>query len=193
MNSIANLEKVGEKGKKGLREMKAKDIMTYRPMADRPGERLWKRDAASVPADMPLSEVLPRLLDSPGREVRVEDAGRTVGVIDGDRMLEGLGAMIAGRDDVSVVTVECAPADYSASELARAVEDTDTHLVDLWTRPVEGGKILATLRVRRNDPSPVVHSLERYGYAVTDAYGESYRDMETAATRLLELQTLLGI
>lgn len=173
--------------------MKAKDIMKYKPSGDVTHVGSDKPGHAWVPAEMPVSEVLPRLLDAPGRVLEVVDGGLPVGEIDSNRMLEGLGRMIAGRDDVSVVTVECAPADYSASELARAVEDADTHLVDLWTRPGEGGKVLATMRVRRRDPSAVVHSLERYGYVVTDAFGETYGDMDTAAARLLELQTLLSI
>jgi len=147
----------------------------------------------NVGAEMPVVNVLPRLLDSPERMLGVKDGEEFVGVIDRDSLLEGLGRMIAARDDCSVITVECAPEDYSASRIARAVEDTDAHLVDLWSVPADGGRVRVTLRVRRDDPSSTVHSLERYGYEVVSAYGNDYGDSEVAAMRFLELRTMLNV
>ncbi len=147
----------------------------------------------NVGSDMPAVSVLPRLLDSPDQRLGVKDGDELLGVIDRDSMLEGIGRMIAARDDCSVITVECAPGDYSASRIAHAVEDTDAHLVDLWSVPANGGKVRVTLRVRRDDPSVTVHSLERYGYDVVSAYGNDYGDSEAAALRLLELKTLLSV
>lgn len=153
------------------------------------------RESASrrVAADMPLLEVLPRLLDSPQRRLCVEQGENVLGIIDESSLLEGLGRMIATRDDCSVITVECAPYDYSASRIAHAVEDSNAHLVDLWSIPSDDGHLRVTLRVRRSDPTATVHSLERYGYEVVEAHGSNYRDMELTATRLLELQTLLNV
>lgn len=146
-----------------------------------------------VPAEMPLVEVLPRLLDSPDRLVGVEEEGQRLGVIDQTSLLEGVGRMIAPRDDSSLITVECAPADYSASRLSHAVEDSDAHIVDLWSSPAEHGKIRVTLRVRRTDPTPTVHNLERYGYEVVESSAGSYQDAEVAWERLLALNTLLNV
>lgn len=142
---------------------------------------------------MPLVDVLPRLLDAPGRLIGVRHEGALTGVIDERSLLEAMGEMFPGRDDSSVVTVECAPADYSAAKLAQAVEDVDAHLVGLWSRPAPDGRLEVSLRVRRTDPTPVVHSLERYGYDVTDASGNEYQDEETAIMRLLELHKLLNV
>ncbi|MDE5806720.1 MAG: hypothetical protein K2H76_01270 [Muribaculaceae bacterium] len=147
----------------------------------------------SVPGEMPLVDVLPRLLDAPGRILGVEEDGERVGVIDQTSLLEGLGRMIPVRDDSSLVTVECAPADYSASRLSHAVEDSDAHIVDLWSAPAENGKIRVTLRVRRSDPTPTVHNLERYGYDVVDTSSAVYQDAEVAWERLLALNTLLNV
>lgn len=147
----------------------------------------------SVSSEMPLAEVLPRLLDAPGRMVGVEEEGLRVGVIDQTSLLEGLGRMIPARDDSSLITVECAPADYSASRLSHAVEDSDAHIVDLWSAPAEHGKIRVTLRVRRSDPTATVHNLERYGYEVVDSWAASYQDAEVAWERLLALNTLLNV
>lgn len=143
--------------------------------------------------NMPLLDVLPRLLDSPGRRLEVSDGNGRCGVIDQTSMLEALGRLIAARDDSSVVTMECAPGDFSASHIARAVEDADVHLVDMLTTPGDDGQLVVTLRVRCQDPTSVVHSLERYGYSVTDAYGENYTGSETAMERILALRTLLNV
>lgn len=147
----------------------------------------------SVDSGMPVLEVLPRLLDTPRRMLGVTDREGQLGVIDQTSLLEGLGRMIAPRDDSSEIHVECTPAEYSASSLAHAIEDTDAHLVDLLTRPSDDGMINVTLRVRHTDPTAAVHSLERYGYKVVSARGASYNGATLAAERLLELQTFLNI
>ena len=167
--------------------MTSRDVITMTPAtADRKALR-------AVGADMPLVDVLPRLLDTPERSLCVVDGDVSIGVIDPVSMLEGLGRMIAPRDDSSVVTVECRPEDYSASLLAHAVEDAGAHLVDLWSVPSTDGMIRVTLRVRHNDPSAAVRSLERYDFHVIDAYGAEMRDAGIAAERLLALQTLLNV
>ena len=147
----------------------------------------------SVEADMPLVDVLHRLLDVPGRELAVTSQGQVMGVADQTTVLEGLGRMLAPRDDSSVLTVECPASDYSASRLAHAVEDADAHLVDMWSVPAPDGHVAVTLRVSHLDPGSVAHNLERYGYEVTSAYGDTELDAEVAAERLLALQMMLNI
>lgn len=97
------------------------------------------------------------------------------------------------RDDCSLIRLRCVPADYSASILTHACEDVGAPVVDLLTSPNDGTTISVTMRLRCEDPSPAVHNLERYGYEVTDAEGNSYSDASIAAERLLELQTLLNV
>ncbi|MDE7402795.1 MAG: hypothetical protein K2M87_05225 [Muribaculaceae bacterium] len=147
-----------------------------------------------VDAGMHLLDVLPRLLDAPDRILNVDNDGEFIGVIDSDSMLEALGRQISSRGDCSVVEVECAPADYSASHLARAVEDADVHLVDMFTTPIEHGLLRVTLRVRCEDPEAVVHHLERYGYTVSDsfAHGESLLPA-VALDRLLAVRKLIEL
>lgn len=169
--------------------MTAKEILS-------PGKTVMERcPVRMVEADMPLLEVLPRLLDTPMREIGVSDGDVSIGVIDQASMLEGLGKMIAARDDCSTITVECRPEEYSASMLAHAVEDSDAHLVDLITTPQDDGTVQVTLRVRHNDPSAAIRSLERYEFHVVDAHSneDGSRDAAIAAERLLALQTLLNV
>lgn len=145
--------------------------------------------------DMPVIDVVARLLDNSQQSLTVVEDGETLGVIDRDSLLDGLGRMIAARDDCSVITVECSPQDYSASALAHAVEDTDAHLVDLFTSPAESGLLHVTMRVRHSDPTAASRSLERYGYNVVEAHGASgsMESIEIATERLLALRALMNV
>lgn len=147
----------------------------------------------NVEGGMPLLDVLPRLLDAPDRRLGVIDGDRMAGVIDSASLLEGLGRMIAPRYDCSTVVVECPASDYSASLIARAVEDADVHLMDLLSVPSTEGKVRVTLRVRCDDPSAVAHSLERFGFPVVSVSGHRYQDGNVALERLMELKTLLDV
>lgn len=97
------------------------------------------------------------------------------------------------RDDCSLIRLQCVPADYSASILTHACEDVGAPVVDLLTSPADGTNISVTLRLRCEDPTSAIHNLERYGYEVEEAEGNSYADATIAAERLLELQTILNV
>ncbi len=97
------------------------------------------------------------------------------------------------RDDCSMVTLLCSPADYSASILTHACEDAGAPVVDLLTQPADERSISVTLRLRCDDPTPAIHNLERYGYEVAEAEGNNYTDSMIAAERLLELQVMLNV
>lgn len=69
--------------------------------------------------------------------------------------------------DASELLLSCAPADYSASSIARAVEDCDAQLLGLSVtgmRDSRGLPVIA-LRVNVSDASGVARSLSRYGYS----------------------------
>ncbi len=71
--------------------------------------------------------------------------------------------------DWSVITVECAANQYSASMLSRAVEDCDAHVLNLnvISGVALGEPSVVELRVNHRNPELVARSLERYGYTVT--------------------------
>ena len=152
-----------------------------------------REKAIRVEPGVHLLEVLPRLLESPERELLVADATAEHGVIDSDSMLEALSRQIAARYDCSVIELECTPADFSASRLAHAVEDTDAHLVDMLTVPAGDGNLRVTLRVRCEDPTAAAHSLERYGYEVTEVFGNENVEQTASLERLLALQALINV
>ena len=68
------------------------------------------------------------------------------------------------------LTVACAPADYSASIIARAVEDVDAHLLNLnVTADSDAARVVTDLRVSHRNVGAVARSLMRYGYEILSA------------------------
>lgn len=169
--------------------MIAKDILSIKGNPSDSGLK------TTVNWDMPVFDVLPRLLDTPLHELGVTQDGEQIGIIDETSLLEGIGRMIAPRDDCSIIEVECTPQDYSASSLAHAVEDSEAHLVDVLSVPAENGMLRVSLRVRHSDPSAAARSLERYGFNVIDTYSSANQitSVEIAAERLLSLQAIMNV
>ena len=69
----------------------------------------------------------------------------------------------------SELTVSCLRDQYSASAIARAVEDADAHLLNLnVTSDITGvpNEIVVEIRVSHRHPVSVARSLERYGFNV---------------------------
>lgn len=90
--------------------------------------------------------------------------------------------------------VGCRREDYSASRIARAVEDCNAHLLnlnitDMGGADSDGGDlsarypVLVDLRVGLRNIASVSRSLERYGYAVLDAAGSDGADATDDTTR----------
>ena len=70
-------------------------------------------------------------------------------------------------EESSTLVLTCRRGDYSASRIARAVEDADAHLLNLnVTADSErsDSRIVAELRISHRDPEAAARSLERYGF-----------------------------
>lgn len=101
-------------------------------------------------------------------------------------------------DDWTIVAAQCRPADYSASAVARAVEDCDAHVLNL--NVVDMGdadtpRVVFELRANRRDATPIVRSLERYGFEVlrTEGSDDGAADSDTARNRFDNLIRYLQI
>lgn len=75
------------------------------------------------------------------------------------------------QSEASTFVVACQPADFSASLLARAVEDSNAHLINLnvTDRRLNDGRITVELRTNLRTPDSTIRSLERYGFEVIEA------------------------
>ena len=72
--------------------------------------------------------------------------------------------------ETGCLTVACAQADYSASIIARAVEDVDAHLLNLnVTADSDAARVVADLRVSLRNTTPVARSLMRHGFDILSA------------------------
>lgn len=93
--------------------------------------------------------------------------------------------------DCSRLLVGCTREDYSASRIARAVEDCDAHLLNLNVTSMSKRAddvsaddvyadgyfpVIFDLRINQRNVSAVCRSLERYGYTVLDAQSSDDSD-----------------
>lgn len=179
--------------------MTAKDILSPTLSISATSQQDTSRDISTsasfctVDADTHIIELISRINDTPAGILAVADGQTTIGYIDRASLLDGLASMVVMRDDSSVITIRCHHRDYSASHIARAVEDADAHLVDLFTSPTQDDDIVVTLRVRHTDPSAVAASLMRHGYDVTSTHSRNCVDAEIAAERLAQLAVFLNV
>lgn len=75
---------------------------------------------------------------------------------------------------------------YSASAIARAVEDCDAHLINLNVAAgtTDAGETVVDLRTDHRNAAAVCRSLERYGYRVIATSGDDATDSDGPADPL---------
>ncbi len=111
-----------------------------------------------------------------------------------DEAMRCLARLYPERSESCELTLTCRPDDYSASIIARAVEDCDAHLINLNVTddPDDAGRVTVELRVGQRNGFAVARSLERYGYQVTDIRrAEPDIASEVARDRVNELIRIL--
>ncbi len=100
-------------------------------------------------------------------------------------------------EDSAELSVRCFRNDYSASRIARAVEDCNANLLNLnitsEASPI--GEIIVDLRISHRNIDAVARSLERYGYSVdyTPECLPDADDDDTTARRIGELLAHLNV
>lgn len=84
--------------------------------------------------------------------------------------------------------------DYSASVMARAVEDADAPLLNLNVTGIDAGenRLTVALRIGHRSPLAAIRSLERYGFEVLD-YDAPQADDDMLRSRYDELMHILSI
>lgn len=108
----------------------------------------------------------------------------------------------------SRLLVGCNVEDYSASRIARAVEDCNAHLLNLNVTSMGGNTaapsddeasfeakypVIFDLRVNHRNPAGISRSLERYGYTVLSARPADDADNDTTRQRIDHLFRYLEI
>lgn len=98
--------------------------------------------------------------------------------------LDAIHRLFPTNDDTSSLKIECNRIDYSASAIARAVEDCNAHLLNLNVTSdlaSNNGSVVVDLRVSHRNSSSVVRSLERYGFMVTEVEHDDEDPLEAKA------------
>ena len=107
--------------------------------------------------------------------------------------------LIPPQTEATVLTVACHPDDYCASSLARAVEDSEAHLINLNVTDcrLDDGRIAIELRTNHCNGGATARSLERYGFEVLEiesTTGDSIVDSDpTLSARAAELLHILNL
>lgn len=101
--------------------------------------------------------------------------------------------------DSSRLLVGCRREDYSASRIARAVEDCNAHVLNLNVTALGSNEsddrpdaaesdpkfpVVFDIRVNHRDTSGIMRSLERYGYTVLEAQNARGADDDTFRERI---------
>ncbi len=95
----------------------------------------------------------------------------------------------------SLLQVDCPYIQYSAGTIARAIEDTDTQLLQLTCCRDDDDTAHITLIIDAPSPHAAARSLLRYGYNVTDTQSPTPtdRERELINERIAELNRYLNI
>ncbi len=95
----------------------------------------------------------------------------------------------------SRLLIGCQRSDFSASAIARAVEDCDAHLLNLNVTDIEDDRAPVVIDIRTNhrDPLRIARSLQRYGYDVLDIDAPALLDDDTMRSRIDQLMLYLDM
>lgn len=89
-------------------------------------------------------------------------------------MIEASANLGAVREQGSILVLEMGIHDYSLAELARLVESNDAKVLSAYiTSPLDSTKLEVTLKINRQDLSPIIQTLERYEYIVKASFHHS--------------------
>lgn len=165
--------------------MNVQEILTYPASPRHEGAR---------PPEVSHNATLPAVLEAmAGASCPVLSVQGGDGSLTAWQTLLALARMMPHSDEFSEILVVSDPLTYSASAIARAVEDSDAALISLLAYPDGEGRLCVYLRINRADPSHAVRSLERYGFPVSHAFGPENSDAELSEQRLTELRHYLNI
>jgi hypothetical protein len=148
----------------------------------------------TIDADMPLVNLISAISEAKDGRLDVTEDGHRIGTLTATALLSGLSEITTAEGDTSLVEMHCQASNYSVSEIARATEDVNVSISDIYTHPTGDGSLQITLRLRTDNPTAAIRNLERYGYEVTDSYvPTSNISVTTAIERFAALQAILNV
>ncbi|WP_066630378.1 CBS domain-containing protein [Labilibacter marinus] len=97
-----------------------------------------------------------------------------IGLITQADLLKNFADLIAVHTPGGIVEIEVPSYDYSLTEIARIIEDADTKPLSFYmSQDVINDVLKITIKLNREDISPVLSAFDRYDYKVTASYSEN--------------------
>jgi acetoin utilization protein AcuB len=94
-----------------------------------------------------------------------------LGLISQTDLLHRMADLIAAHTPGGIVELVVAARDYSLSEIARIVEDSDTKILSLYVREVvPNGELVVSIKLNRTEIQPVMRAFDRYGYNIRASF-----------------------
>ncbi len=104
-----------------------------------------------------------------------------MGVITQYDLMHYFSELIAAHTPGGILQIEVSPRDYSLSEIARIVEDSDSKIMSLYvTQDPESNTLFITIKLNSNDLRSTTKAFERYGYKIRGEYGSEIQIDDTA-------------
>lgn len=107
----------------------------------------------------------------------VSSEGVYVGAIAYAAVIKGLGTMCQTLHAGATLLLTMSAADYSVGLLSRLAEENDTTIINLlsYASPRDVGRLQVCIKINREDATPYMRALERYGYQVENLLQPSER------------------
>ncbi|WP_282036729.1 CBS domain-containing protein [Saccharicrinis aurantiacus] len=96
-----------------------------------------------------------------------------LGMITQSDLLKEFASLIDAHAPGGIIELEVPVHDYSISEIARIIEDAEAKVLSFYVNQHESESLLKiTIKLNREDISPVLNAFDRYEYTVLASYSE---------------------
>ncbi|WP_027473054.1 CBS domain-containing protein [Saccharicrinis fermentans] len=103
----------------------------------------------------------------------LSDKNEYLGLITQTDLLKNFADLIAVHTPGGIVEIDVPSYDYSISEIARIIEDSDTKVLSFYLNQNKASDTLKiTIKLNREDITPVLRAFDRYDYTVSASYSE---------------------
>ncbi|MCW3807152.1 CBS domain-containing protein [Plebeiibacterium marinum] len=96
-----------------------------------------------------------------------------LGMITQTDLLKNYADLIAAHTPGGIIEIEIPAYEYSISKIAQIIEDADTKVLSFYVNQTdEDAPLKITIKLNREDISPVLRAFDRYDYTVIASYSE---------------------
>lgn len=109
----------------------------------------------------------------------VNDKCEYLGVITVEHFIKQLSEVSSLNQPGSVIVLEVNERDYSLNEISRIVEENDARILNSFiSAKPDSTTVYVTLKINKEDIRPIIQSLERHSYTISNLFTEKSYDDE---------------